>query len=149
MFNCQNSDRVNSFVNSQCKNSAWWGYRGGGCTAHTHCWNHFTVQTSAATQCISNQKQNKKKSLCRTVVQTWPISWNRLEVFSTVWERQASTLHGKQSAMHSNKLINSQLSSPLPLSKLQRLPHSQILFFESTRRNMCGAEKMNWDEERK
>lgn len=70
-------------------------------------------------------------------------------MFSTVWERQPPTLHTKQSATHSNKLINSNfplLSHP-PLGKLHRLPCSQILFFESTRWNMC-EEVGKWTEMR-
>lgn len=59
-------------------------------------------------------KQTNNNSLSKTVVQVWPISWKGLEEFSTVRERQASTLHTKQSAAHSNELINSQLSSPPP-----------------------------------
>lgn len=72
-------------------------------TFNTHIASHFTVRKikSAVTQ-----KTN-------SFVHIWPISWNWYEVISTVAERQASTLHTKQSAMHSNKLINSQLSSPL------------------------------------
>lgn len=61
-------------------------------------------------------KSKIKRSLYKRAASIWPTLSIRLEAFSTVWERQASTLHTKQSAMHGNKLINSQLSSPLPPS---------------------------------
>lgn len=52
-------------------------------------------------------KVQKIKKNCAELIHLW----NGWEVLSPAKERQTSTLHTKQSAMHSNKLINSQLSS--------------------------------------